>query len=1824
MKRYLSLVLTLAMLLGCLPGGLGVVLSEEVIETPVEAEAPSAEEQEPLELTLDGVAPADGASEEDRAPSADGVLPPEPEAEAGAYYVRALREVVLEDGSVLEAGEYALATGETDGGLIRVAVHGPQGIVYGTAEPDALEALTGEALEACLNALAQIDGVALYQDDIDRPLPEHAKAARGAQVPAKITLNHDSLAIGYKEVYTGITALVTDAEGNAIPDAAVTWSVTSGSKYVTVDAGGKITGVKRGNAVVTASAGAGIEARVAIEVLKAPSKVTVTAATADLIVDESVDLKVAFDSGTASGGVTFTSSNPAVATVDAASGRVQAVGKGRATIRATAFNKKYGEIAVTVYGKPALLAPDQAEWLLVEGMTETIAVRALDADGDATLARPAFAIDPDSQNPDCIALDPDTGAVRALRKGQAAVRITAGAVGTVCTVKVVSAPADMRLSVDALEIGVGEVCSGVKVALIPPEGETDCQAVVTWRSSNAKYVKVDATTGAITGVKAGTAVVYATTHNHIERALQVTVKKAPKSISLKETSLVLGPKATAQLEPVTPGDSACATYKYSIDKPSVADVSPTGLVTGVARGTAVVTVQSYNGKKAYCNVTVLNAPASLKFERDTVQLAAGMTQALKVSALDADGQPAMGNYMWSIEEQDSVIVDDRGNVTALAAGSAVVTASVGDLRATCTVNVVAAPADIAIAAPALREGALTIGQKEVYTGLAVTLIPPEGAEKCSADVTWRSANAKIATVNEETGAVVGVKAGTTTLIAATHNGIARTIVVNVKKAPSQLKLMPATLGLSEGMSAPLTAAVNSNAASGAIRYVSSNPAVASVDANGVVTGHASGSAVITASTFNDKSAKCQVTVYGTPVAVGLTQAEYTLLQEETESISAKAVDRDGKYTPAVFTYAVDESSADPDCVTVDASGEIKGVRRGSAVIRVTANGGPFALCAVTVVSAAADMRFEKSEITIGLKEVYRNLKPILTPPAGEDACDAIITWRSEKGKYVKVDARTGEITGLKVGSAVIHARTHNGIERTVTVNVVKAPASATVTPDSARLTEGMTVQLIAAVNSGSASGAFTYTTSDPAVATVSGDGLVTAAGPGAAVITAESYNGKKASCAVTVLATPVRIELDKDAFELVTGETATIRATALAASGAPTLADLTYEVVENPECVSVNGEGVITAQKKGAARIEVRTQNGLVAEVRVQVENAPARVEISAESIALGVGETYAGLTAAAIPPEGMSDCAEALTWSNADDNVATLEGGTVTAVGEGTTVITATARGGACASVTVTVSAAPAELSFVPPTLALSPGTACKVSVAANAGAYARTINYAIEDPAVATVDADGTVHAVATGQTAITATAYNGAKGTGTIVVTGDPVQVFITEQLKLSVGASERLETYAVDADGVRSMANVSFTVLSGADVVEVDADGNVTAIGVGRAEIAVETSNGVSTHIDASTGEPVATVCSVTVTEAVARIGMPESLELKVGERVTISPVLYDADNRLLRNAKYTLTVSGSALSLSEDGVATGLSAGSAVITATAVNGVKATCTVLVYKPRYRFFAAYSFYDSKGKIKGGLYFPKNNAESVWKVLSKSSIDGVGYTKLGILSNPSKSGLLSGMKSAFADSKSTDVSVVYLCSHGFNYVDVDYESYKKKHGRLPATHYGLQLPGYTNYASNSKYYITAEEIFSAVSAIRGKVVLILDSCYSGEFITNMRDALDVEGGRITVMTAAGNTLASYYNVKDTDRACDFFTYFLLLGAKYDMKEHEYVTGSGADANRDGKLTVREMFNFASSNLAANLRSYMTYSWYHGEKDVVQKPVFYAGANADLVIYQ
>lgn len=170
-------------------------------------------------------------------------------------------------------------------------------------------------------------------------------------------------------------------------------------------------------------------------------------------------------------------------------------------------------------------------------------------------------------------------------------------------------------------------------------------------------------------------------------------------------------------------------------------------------------------------------------------------------------------------------------------------------------------------------------------------------------------------------------------------------------------------------------------------------------------------------------------------------------------------------------------------------------------------------------AVAKQLTLKAKKITLGVGEQF-SLGATLLDGDGQ-IVEGSLKYKSAKTKYAKVNSK-GVVTGKKKGSTKITVTGPNGLKAVCKVTVRKAPGSVKVSAKQPKLAyvpeaaEGDSTTLKVTLPSGSAS-AITYTDYDPAVVQVSEDGKVTAVGYGATFITARTFNGKKAKCAVRVI-----------------------------------------------------------------------------------------------------------------------------------------------------------------------------------------------------------------------------------------------------------------------------------------------------------------------------------------------------------------------------------------------------------------------------------------------------------------------------------------------------------------------------------------------------------------------------------------------------------------------------------------------------------------------------------------------------------------------------------
>ena len=200
--------------------------------------------------------------------------------------------------------------------------------------------------------------------------------------------------------------------------------------------------------------------------------------------------------------------------------------------------------------------------------------------------------------------------IKAIREGSMNISWSQSATDTKTeTVRVNVIPAD---AVDPQSVAFEEgktitVSVGDEISLHPVLTPANAGSSFRYKSSKPKIAEVTSYYGAVTAKAEGTAKITVTTDNKKTTTITVKVvdKKKPTAVSITNGKTVtITEGETVQLDTAFTPDTAVTTLTWKSSKPKIAKVSSSGLVEGLAKGTAKITVTTKNKKTATITVKV--------------------------------------------------------------------------------------------------------------------------------------------------------------------------------------------------------------------------------------------------------------------------------------------------------------------------------------------------------------------------------------------------------------------------------------------------------------------------------------------------------------------------------------------------------------------------------------------------------------------------------------------------------------------------------------------------------------------------------------------------------------------------------------------------------------------------------------------------------------------------------------------------------------------------------------------------------------------------------------------------------------------------------------------------------------------------------------------------------------------------------------------------------------------------------------------------------------------------------------------------------------------
>lgn len=768
------------------------------------------------------------------------------------------------------------------------------------------------------------------------------------------TWNYQALAFNADGTYQDVTSQVV-------------WS-SSVPADATVNSAGLVTTVAGGPSTITATFGAlsgtgtlGVIAKVPTELNLFMPKLTLVVGQQEQPALEAHMNDCSVLQITTPNAATWSSSNTAVAGVYNGVGYIITAGTGTTTISAQ-YGGLTGTATLTVIARQVVsIAPQPVNYFLLAGRSLQYSALAFWNDGSESFLAGTDVQWTTAGAPCTITA---SGLLTAQGPGLVYVRATQNAVSgfTILTVQPITLNQITVSPPYYTHVTAGLTQQYTATGSYSDGTTKDISSQVTWSMYYPQFAQIDAS-GLLTAYSAGANYVVATLAGTIGYSYVIIDPPALTSISVTppNAQLIVGQLGQyAAMGNYTDGSTQnlTSTATWSSDTPGVATVNSSGVVTAVAIGTATITAVQ-GGFTGSTTLTVAAVSvSSIAYTATNPQIVAGKTFQLQLIGTLNNGstQDVTSQAAWTTNAASVATVSPTGVVTAVGAGQATITATLGSLVLNTTVTVTAQPKTLTSLTLTPAGKQLVVGQTQQY-GLQAGYSDGSSADVTS-QATWASLVPAVATVNAS-GVALGVGVGTTQ-IQATFNGITvgqNLQVISAPKTLTSVAVLPGSATLSGGQAGQFLAqATYSDGTKLDIttqaNWVSSNPAVATIGAStGIATALTAGGTTITA-TFGGFTgfASLSVTVQTkTLSSIALIPSSPQLPAGQTGQFTAVGTYSDG--STGDLTITATWASSAPSIATISPSGLATALTLGTTTIMAT-SGGVSGSTVLTVVASA--------------------------------------------------------------------------------------------------------------------------------------------------------------------------------------------------------------------------------------------------------------------------------------------------------------------------------------------------------------------------------------------------------------------------------------------------------------------------------------------------------------------------------------------------------------------------------------------------------------------------------------------------------------------------------------------------------------------------------------------------------------------------------------------------------------------------------------------------------------------------------------------------------
>ncbi|WP_198152144.1 beta strand repeat-containing protein [Granulicella tundricola] len=1003
----------------------------------------------------------------------------------------------------------------------------------------------------------------------------------------------------------------------------VTWTSSNGA-IASVDGNGLATGTGTGSAQVTASYQGKMASTTSFTVTPAtlvslsfnPANPTVASGTSTHVTVLGV-----YSDGTTqnlTSTATFSSSNTTVASVGAA-GVINGNLPGSSTITVSAGGQTGSfDVAVSAAVLTSLTITPANPPAFAKGTTLQFTATGTFSDGTTqNLSTSATWV---SSNTSVFTID-GNGLASGVGVGSASLTATAeGQVAMTPAFQVTPAVvASIAVSPQSQTVTAGTLLQYSAVATYTDSSTADVSSSAVWASSNTAAATINAT-GLATSVAAGSTTISATVGSVTgDAGLTVnagavtlsSITVAPSSASIAKGNTQQFTATGTYSDGSTRNVSTTVTWQSSVT--AVATIDGNGLATSVAGGNTQIWA-SLSGRSAMATLSVSPATlVSLAVTPQTASVANGTTQQYKAVGTLSDGstQDLTTSVTWSSSSSAQATINASGLASTTGTGMVTITAQAGSASSSATLTVTSAT----VTSLQITPSPVSVPAGGSVQLLATATFSDGSSQNVTSSVTYSSSNPAVVTVDSN-GKLKAVGPGNA-VVTATLGGTTVMLPVTIGNATvTSITITPANPSLAAGTSQQLTATATYSDGStqdltNAVTWSSSDPGAVSVNTTGNITAAQPGTATVTA-TYGGATGSVNVTgTAAVATAISVSPANATLAAGQTKQFAATATMSDG--TQQTVTTSVHWGVSDPSKASVSDSagsnGLLTATAAGSLNVIASLNGvsGP---AAVTVQAATLSSLTINPSAVISLPAGTTEQLSVTGAYSDGSSADvtSLVTWSSSQASTAYVDASAVLHTGTS-GLTTIDAKLQ-GVDGTAAVTVGNATLSSiAITPAAPVLALGQTQQLTATgtYSDGSTANITTqvqWNSSAPAVATVSGGGLVSSLTTGSAAVTA-TLNGVSQQTPVTVTSATLQsiaVQSPQSSFAL--GTSLQLKALGFYSDGSTQ--DLTNSVTwssQTPAVGVISSTGVATGVSAGTFNARA-SLNGVTGSTPITVTSA--------------------------------------------------------------------------------------------------------------------------------------------------------------------------------------------------------------------------------------------------------------------------------------------------------------------------------------------------------------------------------------------------------------------------------------------------------------------------------------------------------------------------------------------------------------------------------------------------------------------------------------------